>query len=38
MTSLPATATDADLIAFVDQWAALLEREDYEAAFALTDH
>ena len=38
MTPLPATTTDPDLIAFVDRWAALLEREEYEAALALTDH
>jgi hypothetical protein len=35
---LPETAIDADLIAFIDGWAALMEREDYEAAFAYTDH
>ena len=38
MTSVPATATDADLIAIVDQWVALLELEDYEAAFSMTSH
>ena len=38
MTHLPASATDQDIIRFVDQWAALMEREDYEAAFAHTDH
>lgn len=38
MTPLPATVTDAELIAVIDRWAALLEREDYEAAFAATDH
>lgn len=38
MIPLPAGATDPDLIAFIDRWAALLEREDYEGAFALTDH
>ena len=34
----PADVSDADLITFIDGWAALLGREDYEAAFALTDH
>src|SRR5437764_864117 len=38
MIPLPATITDEELIAFVDRWAALLEQEDYEAAFAFTDH
>jgi hypothetical protein len=38
MMPLPATATDADLIAFADGWAALMEREDYAAAYAYTDH
>ncbi|HEY7215158.1 MAG TPA: hypothetical protein VIC28_11045 [Thermoanaerobaculia bacterium] len=38
MTPLPAEVTDSELIAFIDRWAALLEREDYEAAFAFTDH
>jgi hypothetical protein len=35
MTTLPETVTDAELIAFVDRWASLLEREDYAAAHAL---
>lgn len=38
MEPLPETATDADLIAFADRWAALLEREDYAAAYAFTEH
>jgi hypothetical protein len=38
MTPLPATVTDAELIAFIDRWAALMEQEDYEAAFDFTDH
>lgn len=38
MTPLPGTTSDSDLIAFVDGWASLLEREDYEAAFRYTDH
>ncbi len=37
MTPLPSTATDHDLIAFVDQWATLLEREAYSEAYQLTD-
>jgi hypothetical protein len=35
---LPESTTDADLIAFVDRWAALMEREDYAAAHAFTEH
>jgi hypothetical protein len=35
---LPATVTDPELIALIDRWATLLEREDYEAAFAFTGH
>jgi hypothetical protein len=38
MELLSETATDAELIAFVDQWAALMEQEDYAAAHALTEH
>ena len=38
MAPLPAAVSGSDLIAFIDRWAALLEREDYEAAFAFTDH
>lgn len=38
MELLSETATDAELIAWVDHWAALLEREDYAAAHAFTDH
>jgi hypothetical protein len=38
MISFPATVTDAELIAFPDRWAALLESEDYQAAFAYTAH
>jgi hypothetical protein len=37
MTPLPNDSSDADLIAYVDRWAALLEAEQYETAFALTD-
>jgi hypothetical protein len=35
---LPATISDAELIALIDQWAMLLDREEYESAFAFTDH
>ena len=38
MQPLPTDITDSELIAFIDNWAALLECEDYEAAFAFTDH
>jgi hypothetical protein len=38
MAHLPRTASDRDLIEFVDHWAELMEREDYVGAFALTDH
>ncbi|KQT38216.1 hypothetical protein [Methylophilus sp. Leaf414] len=38
MSHLPKFATDQELIKFVDDWAALMESEDYEAAFALTAH
>jgi hypothetical protein len=38
MAPLPETTTDADFIAFVDQWVVLMERQDYAAAYALTGH
>ena len=38
MAHLDKTATDDEMIRFVDQWATLMEEEDYEAAFAFTDH
>ena len=38
MQKLPRASTDAEIIAFVDRWAALLEREDFQAAYELTDH
>jgi len=38
MTHLPTTATDEELISFIDQWAALMELEDYEYAYAFTGH
>ncbi|HEU4452086.1 MAG TPA: hypothetical protein VFR81_03465 [Longimicrobium sp.] len=38
MSRFPAAVTEAELIAFIDRWAELLEREDYQGAFALTGH
>jgi hypothetical protein len=38
VTPLPKTVSDSELIAFIDGWAALMEREDYQAAYAFTDH
>ena len=38
MKPLPETVSDAELIRFVDAWAAHLEREDYDAAFRHTEH
>lgn len=38
MTPFPEATADADLIEFVDQWAGLMEREDYAAAYAFTEH
>jgi len=38
MTPLSTTSTDQDLIAYIDRWASLLEREDYSGAFQFTDH
>ena len=38
MNPLPASTSDLELIAYVDRWATLLEKEDYAAAFAFTDH
>ena len=38
MNPLARDSSDADLITFVDEWAALLEAEDYEGAFDFTDH
>ena len=38
MKPLPSSSSDEDLIAYIDHWAALLEREEYAAAFAFTDH
>ena len=36
MTHLPINAPDEDLIAFADRWAALMELEEYEAAYKFT--
>jgi hypothetical protein len=38
MELLPLNASDADLIAFADRWAVLMESENYVAAYALTEH
>ena len=37
MKLLPTNSTDEDLIRYVDRWAEHLEKEEYTAAFALTD-
>jgi hypothetical protein len=37
MELLPHNASDADLIAFADRWAMLMESEDYATAFAFTE-
>lgn len=37
-TLLPEDASDAAIIAEVDRWAALLEAEQYQAAFDATEH
>jgi hypothetical protein len=38
MKPLARNVSDKELIAFIDRWVGLLEREDYAAAFAYTDH
>jgi hypothetical protein len=38
MIRLPRTTSDAELIEFADQWAALLEAEDYQGAYDFTGH
>jgi len=38
MMLLPLDTSDTDLIAFADRWASLMEREDYVAAYAYTEH
>jgi hypothetical protein len=37
MKPLPASASDEELIEFIDGWAAFLEREDYAGAYAYTE-
>ena len=38
MAHLPRTSSDEELISFVDRWAALMEAEEYEAAYGFTSH
>jgi hypothetical protein len=38
VTPLRASVTDSELIEFVDTWAGLMEREEYDTAYALTAH
>lgn len=38
MSHLPLTASDEELLRFVDGWARLLEADDYDAAFEYTSH
>ena len=38
MIPMPHNASDAELIRFADHWAALLEAEDYQGAYDVTDH
>lgn len=38
MRPLNDTTSDDELIRFIDEWATLLEREDYEAAYKHTAH
>lgn len=38
MKPLPHSTPDPELLSFIDGWAALMEQENYEAAFAYTDH
>jgi hypothetical protein len=38
MRPLSTTPTDQDLIAYVDHWASLLEKEAYSEAYQWTDH
>jgi hypothetical protein len=38
MMPLSSTSTDDDLLAFVDRWASLLEKEAYSEAYQLTEH
>lgn len=38
MAHLDRDATDEDLVHFIDQWAALMEKEDYVGAYRHTAH
>lgn len=38
MKPLAHNSTDAELLLYIDQWVRLLDAEDYESAFALTEH
>ena len=38
MRRFPLIVSDEELLAFIDEWAALLEQQRYDAAFALTGH
>ena len=38
LPTVPNTAADVELIEFVNGWASLLEKEDFEAAFRYTAH
>ena len=38
MPSLPPDADDPQIIDFIDEWVRLLEKEDYDSAFGLTEH
>ena len=38
MKPLPDDISDDELLAYLDEWAALLEQEDYEAAYLHTEH
>ena len=38
MSHLPHDTTDDALLNFIDQWATLLEAEEYDRAFAFTEH
>src|SRR5215212_8396849 len=38
MKALSASATDDELIRYIDGWASLLEQEDYAGAHAYTEH
>lgn len=38
MITLPANATDKEILEVARKWAAVLARQDYDAAFAMTAH